>query len=107
MIGRYRFCLCFENCGFPGYITEKIYDCFLAGVVPIYLGAPDIADRFPAGSFIDFRTFSSTAEMLGRLEAMTTGEIDAMLAAGRAVLESDEFTRTCPKQLAREIIPDL
>jgi hypothetical protein len=29
----------------PGYITEKIFDCFIAGVVPVYLGW-DGAGRF-------------------------------------------------------------
>ena len=28
-----------------GYITEKIYDCFMSGVVPIYLGCKNI-DEF-------------------------------------------------------------
>lgn len=43
----FRFALCFENCVFPGYVTEKVFDCFLSGCVPIYLGAPDITDFIP------------------------------------------------------------
>jgi hypothetical protein len=48
----YRFALCFENCRWPGYITEKIIDCFVAGTIPIYLGAPDIAEYIPEEFFI-------------------------------------------------------
>ena len=37
---QYRFAVCFENVyDIPGYITEKIFDSFRAGTVPIYLGA--------------------------------------------------------------------
>jgi hypothetical protein len=38
---RYRYCLVFENQCQPGYITEKLLDCFVAGAVPIYWGAPE------------------------------------------------------------------
>jgi hypothetical protein len=46
MLEEYRFAICYENAhGIPGYITEKIFDCFIAGCVPIYLGAPNILDH--------------------------------------------------------------
>jgi hypothetical protein len=57
-LSRYRFALCFENTAFPGYVTEKIFDCFRAGCIPVYLGAPDITSLIPAGAFIDARDFS-------------------------------------------------
>src|SRR5450759_2028825 len=57
-LANYRFALCFENTAFPGYVTEKIFDCFAAGCIPVYLGAPDIASMIPAGAFIDARDFS-------------------------------------------------
>lgn len=60
----YRFSICYENAaGYPGYITEKIFDCFKAGCVPIYLGAPNIADYVPADCFVDRRQFSSDADL--------------------------------------------
>jgi hypothetical protein len=59
----YRFALCFENTAFPGYVTEKIFDCFASGCIPIYLGAPDIQGLVPAGSFIDARDFRDFAAM--------------------------------------------
>ncbi|WP_281650799.1 glycosyltransferase family 10 [Helicobacter bilis] len=34
----YKFNLCFENSSYPGYLTEKLFDAFLAGCVPIYWG---------------------------------------------------------------------
>lgn len=35
---RYRFVLCFENDLYPGYVTEKPFDAWTAGSVPLYWG---------------------------------------------------------------------
>ena len=39
------------------WITEKIFDCFYAGTIPVYLGAPDVARWLPPECFIDMRRF--------------------------------------------------
>ncbi len=64
VLSNYRFCLCFENMPMTGYITEKIFDCFYSGTVPIYWGAPDIATYVPSEAFIDMRKFSTYHELL-------------------------------------------
>jgi hypothetical protein len=48
----YRFSIAIENSRLPSYITEKFYDCILAGCVPLYYGAPNASDYFPVDSFI-------------------------------------------------------
>ena len=70
-----RFSICYENvAGFSGYITEKIFDCFLAGCVPIYWGAVNVADHVPANCFLDRRAFASTADVYARIVSMTERE---------------------------------
>jgi len=59
VLEKYKFSICYENASADGYITEKIFDCFFAGCVPIYLGAPNILDYIPANCFIDRRNFNS------------------------------------------------
>lgn len=51
----YRFSVAIENGSYATYFTEKILDCFATGTIPIYRGAPDIAEHFdPNGIlFID------------------------------------------------------
>ena len=49
---RYRYGLVFENQQQPGYVTEKLLDCFVAGTVPIYWGAPDVGEVVPAEAMI-------------------------------------------------------
>ena len=49
----YRFCFAYENIkNIPGYITEKIFDCFQAGCVPVYWGACNVAAHIPQNCFI-------------------------------------------------------
>ncbi len=49
---RYRYALVFENQRQPGYVTEKLLDCFMAGTVPIYWGAPDVTESVPEDALI-------------------------------------------------------
>jgi hypothetical protein len=70
-----RFNLCFENAQrIPGYITEKIFDAFMAGCVPVYWGAPDITEHIPGDLFVDFRECSGFHDMWRRLELMDERE---------------------------------
>ena len=92
-LGNYRFSLCFENTAFPGYITEKIFDCFVAGSIPVYLGAPDIDDYIPRDAFIDFRDFRDYAALEAHLRGLTDAEADGHRAAAREYVESEGAAR--------------
>lgn len=53
-ISRYKFTIAFENAIARDYVTEKFYDPLIAGSVPVYLGAPNIADFAPGENcFVD------------------------------------------------------
>ncbi len=85
----YKFSVCFENVSYPGYVTEKIIDCFKAGVIPIYLGAPDIADFVPRDTFIDFRDFASMDDLDRHLHCITQDIAMGMVNAGQSFLRSN------------------
>lgn len=63
ILQNYKFSICYENCSSNGYITEKIFDSFFSGCVPIYLGAPNIDKYIPLNCFIDFRDFKSYEDL--------------------------------------------
>jgi len=48
----------FENRSKIGYITEKIYECLMAGTVPYYWGASDIIEEFNPNSYHIFDSSS-------------------------------------------------
>lgn len=90
---KFKFALCFENYSFPGYITEKIIDCFVAGVVPIYLGAPDIASSIPRNCYVDAAAYESFEELENTLTKMTKPEYEDLIRNGRNFLRSEEGRR--------------
>ena len=66
-----RFSIVYENIkGLKGYITEKIFDAFVAGNVPVYWGAEDIDNYIPKECFIDRRNFTNHQELYKFLKNM-------------------------------------
>jgi hypothetical protein len=90
-LGRYTFALCFENMRIKGWMTEKIFDCFFAGTVPVYWGATDIDEWVPREAFIDMRQFQGFAELRAFLHALTAQDIARYREAARAYIESTAF----------------
>ncbi len=67
----YKFSICYENIKEQkGYITEKIFDSFFAGCVPIYWGAKNVTEHIPKECFIDKREFDSFEEIYQFLKNM-------------------------------------
>ncbi|HXJ80968.1 MAG TPA: glycosyltransferase family 10 [Candidatus Methylomirabilis sp.] len=61
---RYKFTLAFENSRARDYVTEKFFDPLVAGSVPVYFGAPNIADFAPGDrSFVDVQQFHGPREL--------------------------------------------
>lgn len=90
VLERTRFSICYENVGdLPGYITEKIFDCFFSGCVPVYWGANNIDDYIPNGCFVDRRKFRTTEEVYSFLAKMTEPEFMAYQQKIAEFLESD------------------
>ena len=96
--------LCFENCDFLGYVTEKVFDCFLSGCVPIYLGAPDITDFIPKESIIDFREFGNYVELERFLREMSEVDFQKYIGAARDFLASSEFNKYTVDYFVNEIL---
>jgi hypothetical protein len=64
ILEQYKFSICYENArDIPGYITEKIFDCFFAGCIPVYWGASNITRYIPENTFIDRRKFDSYEQL--------------------------------------------
>jgi hypothetical protein len=70
-MSQYEFGLCVENMRCEGYVTEKIFDCFFAGAIPLYYGAPDIASFVPENCFIRLENFDDGASLLKALKSLS------------------------------------
>lgn len=93
VMSNYAFALCFENMAMTGYVTEKIFDCFYAGTIPLYLGAKDINSLIPENAYVDCRRFHSWGEMLEKVMEMSDERIQLMREAGRSFIKSEQGLR--------------
>jgi len=90
----YRMNLAFENTRSEGYITEKLVEPLLAGCIPIYWGAPDVARDFNPGCMInvtDFADFDSAIEHILAVDANP----EARLAILNAPVFRDNVEPAC------------
>lgn len=87
----YKFTICYENCrDLPGYVTEKIFDCFAAGSIPVYWGACNITDYIPKDCFIDRRDFETLEKLYAFLKDMSKEEYESYLERIDSYLNSPE-----------------
>lgn len=91
VLKNYKFCISYENTrDVRGYVTEKIFDCFATGVVPVYWGASNICDYVPANCFVDRRKFGSEQELYDFLKAMTKETYEEYVRAAEVFLKSPQ-----------------
>jgi len=93
VLKNYEFCLCFENMSMNGYVTEKLFDCLYAGVIPLYIGAPNILDDIPQEVFVDCRNFSSWTELWSYVSNMSSQVISNMREAGREFIQGKDANK--------------
>lgn len=106
ILAGYPFCLAFENSIAPDYVTEKVFDALSAGSIPVYLGAPNIAEFVPPGSYIDAAIYPSARELgaylnylamhpaeTGRYHAWRAEPLPAALVGRVASVELPAFRR--------------
>jgi len=104
----YKFSLCYENIrGEQGYVSEKIFDCFRAGVVPIYWGSDNVTDYVDAAAFIDRRQFKSDKALAEFLLSITESEYAKYQAAIDNYFLSDKFRAVLSSSFAENIIRQL
>ncbi len=91
VLEKYKFAICFENGrDIPGYITEKIFDCFFAGCIPIYWGANNVTAHIPKECFIDMRDFASYEDLYLHINSMSDEEYSQRLDLIQHFLNSDK-----------------
>ncbi len=96
-LSEYKFSLCFDNVILKGWVTEKIFDCFVAGTVPVYWGAPDIENYVPKNCFIDMRDFANYDELLRFLKSLPESKVCEYRQNAKDYMKSPLFRRFTKK----------
>lgn len=91
-IASYKFALCFENnASEPGYISEKLTDCFCARCVPVYYGSKGTERLIPRDAWIDVRDFRTLADLGTFLGGMDETCYHRYMAAIDRFMRSDRL----------------
>jgi hypothetical protein len=98
----YKFTLCLENMRYPSYVTEKIIDCFIAGSIPLYLGAPDVSKYIPSDCYVDISSFRTENELFDFIHSMPEQTYQACISAGKKFLLSTEGRKYSYEHKAEE-----
>ena len=101
ILRQYKFAICYENAIGDGFITEKIFDCLMADVVPVYLGAPDVEKLIPKDVFIDRRDFKNYQELSDFLQKISNSEYQGYLLSMKKFLLSEKVAPWTPKYYAK------
>lgn len=105
ILGQYKFILCFENeINVEGWISEKLFDCFFTGTIPIYLGASNIERYIPLECFIDMRQFKDFTTLYDYLFNINESQFLKYQNAGQDFIRSSVFDQWRPKSVFTEII---
>jgi hypothetical protein len=92
VLPKYKFNICYENIRDESdYVSQRIFDVLRCGCVPIYLGAPNIAEYVDREAFLDRSAFASNRDLAEYISTISEKEYDRFLEAGRDYLASDKF----------------
>ena len=106
LIKNYKFCLAYENIkDQKGYMTERLFECFYAGCVPIYLGPKNVYDYVPKECFINRIDFDSYEELYRFMKSMDRETYESYIRAGQEFIKSplagDLFDETICENVSR------
>ncbi len=93
-----RFSIVYENLkGINGYISEKIFDAFVAGNVPVYWGANDIEKYISSDCFINRNNYKNHFDLYKYLKNMTEERYLVYQNNIKNFLVKDSSNFTCEK----------
>ena len=105
---KYKFCYAFENAiNINGYITEKIFDCFISGTIPIYLGSNTINELVPKNCFIDAKKFASIEQIHLYISSIKESDYLSMQENISNFLNTEKAKKYTNEGYVNEILPKI
>lgn len=99
---KYDFAFIFENLNNEmGAISEKIWDAFSAGSIPIYFGAPNIAGYIPSNCFVCYKSFEKPHN---HISLMTKKEKEKIWNQIVIFMNSFDYLKFTSKEFPKNIL---
>lgn len=94
VLSKYKFAISYDSyTNQNGYVSEKIFDCFMAKVVPVYLGADNVYEYIPKECFIDKRDFKNYDELYNFLKNMSEDTYEKYIKNIEKFLHSNKYKK--------------
>ena len=107
VLSKYKFIISYDSlCKQNGYISEKIFDCFNAKVVPIYWGAENVEEYIPKECFIDKRDFESYDDLYKYIKNMSEETYEGYITAIEKYLHSKKYKNLFSSEASANILYD-
>lgn len=103
----YKFAICYESMGIEGFVTEKIFECFFSGTIPIYLGDPNIDKKIPKNTFIDKRDFNNYDNLFDYISNMSEEDYNAYRNNIKRFLSSGNYHPFSKNYFAEQFYCDM
>lgn len=68
ILQQYTYAMVVENVNADGYVSEKLYDCLVAGCIPLYYGNNNDLVGIPTDMFIDLKQFETSEQLQAYLD---------------------------------------
>jgi hypothetical protein len=86
----YEYSIAIENSIFDGYVSEKMFDCFLCNTVPLYYGSPTVEQVYNPDSFLKLPFTNDIPALLNWLKELAEAPARTNFKFRNTVLESKE-----------------
>jgi hypothetical protein len=74
LFNEYKYVFVAENSVIDGYITEKIFNCYLARTIPIYFGSKKITKYFNEDTFININDYNNIPNIIDKIKKINNQE---------------------------------
>ncbi len=105
VLSQYKFAISYDSYhNQNGYISEKIFDLFIAKTIPIYWGASNISKYIPKECYIDKRDFKNYYHLVKYLKNMSEEEYNNRILAIENYLNSKMYLKNFSSEASANVI---
>jgi hypothetical protein len=103
----FKFEFCCENAKNKGRLSERIFQSFFSGTVPIYIGDETIKKYIPKNCYIDFWKFKNLEQLHKHLQNMKINTYKKYLKNAEIFIKSKEYFKHTVDYNAINIIKEI
>lgn len=85
----YKFMIAYENSSFPGYVTEKVYECFFTNTIPIYWGSVEINKDFNSSRILNRSDFRTDEDLIDKIKFLNENHDEYLKFISQPIFNSN------------------